>query len=895
MHSTPAAHGVTRTCLVIAWLGLAAAMAAAENLLPNASFELPVSGRDWQPDHSAEGAWHGSRSLRIDHNVPPTHTWAWWRVITSRMVRSQAGAHTLSFSARREGTGTARVLAEVHANPFVCNRNLETVSATLTVTNDDWQRLELTGELPESNGGWYWVELKAGPPEEGAVWIDAVMLEPGKTASAFEPAHSPEYSLSMDGDWSRVYVEGQPLPPLTVNAHNAGSAAARESLKLTIRDFWMREAAVATVTTDAAPETGQAVDVPLALDAKGPFRAELTDAGGRLQDEIVFSIVPKIDRPVLAHQYGSTSEKMRYMYQTLGFAYGGAVSTSWASIQPDGPDEWVWDRWDDAYLAFGENFEEMGQIWLDGAPAWAYEKPNKQTPFPPSAPVEQQFDLEDFVDYAEALARRYPDWRHLQVWNEPWGWTPADYILMLRRCHERLKAVSPDIRILTPTCHPRLVAWTEEFIRLGGLEFTDIFAVHAYPAGGGASLESLAILKKWAWADGNTARPIWNTEVALHPYHVMTWYTMFMPSNTGSWADGRPVPECNPAEEAAERWTKMYLMQKAMSVSRFFSHVAPGTTSYLPRFTHLQHAEPDGGRQPIAIAWAAAGHRVGSAEPLGEAVVSPYLTALQFQDGPTAKIALWLNGARRESDVGDPLAAGLFRPHDEALANHGGRLRTLFPYQTRQFEIPLDQSAPALRPTDIVARDMFDNLIEPDTGQGRLRLAVSRLPIYLETDRLAPEAFVELLRQGRVLGVAPLEVNVDVARTRDGVPGVVADVSSAVPAAMRLKGRVVSAPDSNRVTARLASTLIPGLGKRRLEFPFTDLNSSIQGAPGTEGGDRDRRRACVDRHAAALACPGTASRGHHGRRRSRGVGRRAGPCHGQAGAGDLHACQLARP
>jgi len=838
MRRSAAARATSRTVLALLCLALAA-VGQADNLLPNASFELPVSGRDWQPDRSVEGAWHGSRALRIDHTVPPTHTWAWWRVVTSRMVHSQAGPHTLSLYARREGTGTARIIAQVHANPFVCGRNLEVLSRTLTVTSNEWQRFDVTGELAQSNGGWYWVELKAGPTPEAAVWIDAVTLQAGTTASPFEPARPVEYALSMGGDWSRIYVEGGPRPPLVVNACSAGDMAPRETVKLTVRDFWMREVAASSVEVDVPKGSTAAVSVPLNIELKGPFRAELADAEGRLLDELVFCVVPKIDHPVLAHQYGYTSEKMRHLYHALGFAYGGSVATSWPSIQPNGPDEWVWDRWDESYRAFKDNFRQVAQIWLVGAPKWAYDKPDKTTPFPPSAPAEQQFDLEDFLEYAETLARRYPDWRHLQVWNEPWGWKPADYILMLRRCRERLKAVDPDIRILAPTCHPRLIGWTEEFIKLGGLQFTDVFAVHAYPAGGGASLEALAILKKWAWADGNTSRPIWNTEVALHPYHIMTWYTMFMPSNTGSWADGRPVPECNAAEEATERWAKMYLMQKAMGVSRFFSHVGPGMTSFLPRFTHMHHAEPDGGRQPVAAAWAVAGDRIGSATGLGEVAVSPYLTALAFSDGATSKIALWLKGTKRESDVSDPLAAGLFRPYDEALAHHGGRLRRLIPYQTRQFEVPL----PTATVEDIVVRDLFDNILPPETVEGRLRLIVSRLPIYLETNRLSPEGLAAVLRQGRVLGVAPLRVDVDIARTAAGVPGVVADVSSAVPAAMRVTGRLLSVPDTCRVATRSATTLLPGLRKRRLRFPFTQLADTTEGQAGPKlevraGGER---------------------------------------------------------
>ena len=84
-------------------------------------------------------------------------------------------------------------------------------------------------------------------------------------------------------------------------------------------------------------------------------------------------------------------------------------------------------------------------------------------------------------------------------------------------------------------------------------------------------------------------------------------------------------------------------------------------------------------------------------------------------------------------------------------------------------------------------------------------------------------------------------VNVEIARTRGGVPGVVADVTSAVPAAMRAAGRVLSVPATCQVAAGHASVLLPGLRRRRLEFPLTQLQESVEGQAGprveVEAGD----------------------------------------------------------
>lgn len=100
------------------------------------------------------------------------------------------------------------------------------------------------------------------------------------------------------------------------------------------------------------------------------------------------------------------------------------------------------------------------QIWarLGTPPAWSQPE-GLQGSFAPPA------DLQDFVNYAVAVAQRYKGRvRHFQIWNEPnlafeWGEQPVEperYTELLCRTYRALKAVDPQIVVISGALAPTI-------------------------------------------------------------------------------------------------------------------------------------------------------------------------------------------------------------------------------------------------------------------------------------------------------------------------------------------------------------------------------------------------------------------------------------------------------
>jgi Bacterial Ig domain len=116
------------------------------------------------------------------------------------------------------------------------------------------------------------------------------------------------------------------------------------------------------------------------------------------------------------------------------------------------------------------------------------------------------------------------------------GWTPDTYLPYLKAFHDAIKAVAPSATVLndglwTGSGTQALIPWTQRFISLGGLNYTDLFNVHLYddPAehgswsvwdmtfgSGGAGYYDTtnvrSLLDAWAASHGTPKMPIVSTE-----------------------------------------------------------------------------------------------------------------------------------------------------------------------------------------------------------------------------------------------------------------------------------------------------------------------------------------------------------------------------------------------
>ena len=175
-------------------------------------------------------------------------------------------------------------------------------------------------------------------------------------------------------------------------------------------------------------------------------------------------------------------------------------------------------------------------VRLSNPPAWSRADPNAGDNAPPD-------DLGDYVNYAVAVARRYRDRiRHYQIWNEPniypeWGnqaIDPAGYAEMLCRTYAALKAVDPEIVIISAAIAPTIaldgardlsdLVFLQALYDKGGGDCFDVLSAQGYglrsgPADRRLRATSVNVGRHAYYRDimvrnGDAQKPIWLSEAA---------------------------------------------------------------------------------------------------------------------------------------------------------------------------------------------------------------------------------------------------------------------------------------------------------------------------------------------------------------------------------------------
>ncbi len=194
----------------------------------------------------------------------------------------------------------------------------------------------------------------------------------------------------------------------------------------------------------------------------------------------------------------------------------------------------AWDKYDNIVdLAEQHGLTIMAR--LDNPPAWTHANPDIGSSAPPD-------DVQDFVNYAVAVAERYEGrLRYYQIWNEPniypeWGNQPVNpeaYTDLLCRTYTALKAVDPAIVVISGPLSPT-VSLTSENLN----DF--IFLQRMYDAGAGGCFDVMSAqgygfysgptdrrlrpmtltyarhiyIRDIMVANGDAAKPIWISEAA---------------------------------------------------------------------------------------------------------------------------------------------------------------------------------------------------------------------------------------------------------------------------------------------------------------------------------------------------------------------------------------------
>jgi hypothetical protein len=202
--------------------------------------------------------------------------------------------------------------------------------------------------------------------------------------------------------------------------------------------------------------------------------------------------------------------------------------TTWAELQPNGPNEWSQPALAklDAAVNTARAHGVQPILVLGQTPRWASSDPSdSQSVYGPGVghPPRSMAAWSAYVSY---LAKRYAGRiRGYEVWNEAnfptfYNGTAAELAKLAIAARDAIKAADPQALVISPSFgvrHPNAPGWVRDFIRAGGGKAVDVWSVHMYPprfqtpeAMVPLMNDVLGVLRQ----AGQAGKPIWDTELA---------------------------------------------------------------------------------------------------------------------------------------------------------------------------------------------------------------------------------------------------------------------------------------------------------------------------------------------------------------------------------------------
>ena len=227
---------------------------------------------------------------------------------------------------------------------------------------------------------------------------------------------------------------------------------------------------------------------------------------------------PKIEAMLrLIRQAGFVWLRQEFPWEDLEVDGRGRFTDSRLDRDGDGESDTIntWLKYDQI-VDLTESYGLRLMARLSNPPAWARANPNAGDRAPPD-------DYQDFVNYAVAVATRYRGRiNHYQIWNEPniypeWGNAPIDpagYADLLCRTYDALKAVDPNIVVISGAIAPTIALD-------GARDLSDLVFLGAlYDHGGGDCFDVLSA-QGYGLRSGPTDRRLRATSVnaARHVYY----------------------------------------------------------------------------------------------------------------------------------------------------------------------------------------------------------------------------------------------------------------------------------------------------------------------------------------------------------------------------------------
>ncbi|MEM6527125.1 MAG: hypothetical protein AAF653_02460, partial [Chloroflexota bacterium] len=197
----------------------------------------------------------------------------------------------------------------------------------------------------------------------------------------------------------------------------------------------------------------------------------------------------------------------------------------------------AWDKYDNI-VGLTEQYGLRLQARLSNPPRWTHSDPAVGDFAPPD-------DIQDYVNFATTVAERYKGRIfHYQIWNEPnifpeWGdrfVDPAGYTDMLCRTYDALKAVDPEIVVVSAALAQTNAMdgrnlndyfFLQRMLDAGAADCFDILAVQGYGLNSGPTDRRMRAttvnfsrpmyIRDILVRNGHADKPIWISEAAWNP------------------------------------------------------------------------------------------------------------------------------------------------------------------------------------------------------------------------------------------------------------------------------------------------------------------------------------------------------------------------------------------
>ncbi len=382
------------------------------------------------------------------------------------------------------------------------------------------------------------LDLEATQREAATLWIDAIQLERGAQATAYEPRRPVESSLEC-GVVGNIFTNLARGAAFTIRAYNNTDSSAAVQGRLTLTDFFDQVVLTNVYRMKLRAHAGNSLRLNrVSSNRRGFFQATWAAEGSShsLRAAIIEPSDERLTDSALGFNHAYPWDFLVRLAREAGIVWWRDWSAKWQTVEPEqGRFDWTAaDQQIRRVLGLNNEVEVLlpfpSTSWSTSARPEELAKAAVRNSYVrarlPLAYAPK--DLNDFGRYVAETVRHYRGSHprgvtHFQILNEPvytdyalpreCGYTLEDYLRLLEVGYRAVKAADPQAVVVGGISMPLESIWTADFVKKGGLRFVDVLDLHNYdPARPAESFERpFRSLEKLIRAHGGP-KPVWITE-----------------------------------------------------------------------------------------------------------------------------------------------------------------------------------------------------------------------------------------------------------------------------------------------------------------------------------------------------------------------------------------------